>query len=254
MTSLVALSGSLTGAGVSNGALYVSSSQQVKPLYAQCQASPSSSCTAFRLKVTQPTYLGKSAGLHLGKHRFRERLVVSSAHISNVLLLSMRCVRDKVPLSDIDACKALNVNTGQLRKIHHSAESNFITWFKDGSPDITTENLRDVTRMTDARGKQFLKTSMFLPLISLPPLKRCAKRKALNRFPKTKGKSFYWAANSAKWISGKTFPQQDTTRICVSGSLSLTFPESTYNPYPQSLHRASQHGPQMISPGSVKVR
>ena len=170
--------------------------------------------------VTQPTYLGKSAGLYLGKHRFRERLVVSSAHISNVLLLSMCCVRDKVPLSDIDASKALNVNTDHLRSFIIVRKANFIAWYKDGSPDITTENLRDVTRMTDARGKQFLKTSMFLPLISLPPLKRCAKRKALNRFPKTKGKSFYWAANSAKWISGKNFPQQDTTRISVSGSLS----------------------------------
>ena len=28
-------------------------------------------------------------------------------------------------------------------------KANFIAWYKDGSPDITTENLRDVTRMTD---------------------------------------------------------------------------------------------------------
>jgi len=33
-------------------------------------------------------------------------------------------------------------------------KANFITWYKDESPDITAENLRDVTRMADARGKQ----------------------------------------------------------------------------------------------------
>jgi len=112
-----------------------------------------------------------------------ESLVVSNGHISNVLLLNMRCVRDKVPLSDIDACKALNVNTDQLRSIHHSAESNFITWYKDGSPDITTENLRDVTRMTDARGKQFLKTLMSLPLIS-------CKKESTKSISKDKGEKF----------------------------------------------------------------
>jgi hypothetical protein len=196
-----------------------------------------------------------------------ESLVVSNGHISNVLLLNMRCVRDKVPLSDIDACKALNVNTDQLRSIHHSAESNFITWYKDGSPDITTENLRDVTRMTDARGKQFFE-EFDVPLVDLTAAdEKTRKKESTKSISKDKGKKKSIgqrtrpSGSAAKLSRSKT--AQESTSPDPSHEFEFlekeldettSFPESKYNPYPQSLHRAPRQGPQMISPSSVKVR
>ena len=179
----------------------------------------------------------------------------------------MRCVRDKVPLSDIDACKALNVNTDQLRSIHHSAESNFITWYKDGSPDITTENLRDVTRMTDARGKQFFE-EFDVPLVDLTAAdEKTRKKESTKSISKDKGKKKSIgqrtrpSGSAAKLSRSKT--AQESTSPDPSHEFEFlekeldettSFPESKYNPYPQSLHRAPRQGPQMISPSSVKVR
>ena len=101
----------------------------------------------------------------------------------------MRCVREKVPLSDIDASKALNVNTDHLRSfICIVRKANFIAWYKDGSPDITTENLRDVTRMTDARGKQFFE-EFDVPLVDLTAAdEKTRKKESTKSISKDKGK------------------------------------------------------------------
>jgi len=188
LASLVVLSGSLTGAGVSRGALYVSSSQQAKPIYGPVPGITLLVVHGILAESNTTNFFGGNRLVCTLVNTDPESLVVSNGHISNVLLLNMRCVRDKVPLSDIDACKALNVNTDQLRSIHHSAESNFITWFKDGSPDITTENLRDVTRMTDARGKQFFE-EFDVPLVDLTAAdEKTRKKESTKSISKDKGK------------------------------------------------------------------
>jgi hypothetical protein len=58
-------------------------------------------------------------------------------------------------------------------------KANFITWYKDGSPDITNENLRDVTRMADARGKQFFEDFDVPPVDLTSAGEKMSKKKSI---------------------------------------------------------------------------
>jgi hypothetical protein len=108
---------------------------------------------------------------------------------------------------------------------------------------------------------------MFLSLISLPPMKRRVKKESTKSISKDKGKKNSIgqrtrpSGSAAKLSRSKT--AQESTSPDPSHEFEFlekeidettSFPESKYNPYPQSLHRAPRQGPQMISPSSVKVR
>jgi hypothetical protein len=200
--------------------------------------------------------------------------VVPNGNISDVLLLNMRCVRDKNQLPDADACKLLKVESDELRDIHHAAEARFVTWYNDGSPAITAENLRDVTRKTNAHGKPFFDDFDIPPVDLTAADEKTRKKESSKLTHKDKGKKpqvssgqLYRSSGSAakgprSSAGSKAYIDNDDYSGLgddddAYGGPASTLMNTKYRPQPFPSHKSFEvplNTIKLLSPGSVQVR
>ena len=275
LASLVVLSGAFTGAGLSRGSVYESSSQESKPLYGPVPDITLVVVHGILSESNSTNFFGGNRLVCTLVNTDPKSVVVPSGNTSEVVVLNMRCVRDKVPLSDDDARKPLKVDLDQLRDIHHSSEAKFVTWYNMGSPVITTANLRDVTRMTDAFGKPFFDDYDVPPVDLTAADEKTRKKESTKSIPKDKGKKVSGGQRNRASGSAAKGPRSSAgPKVNIDNEdyscLGDDDDDANYFPAPipmsskyrsqlsQFGHNQSFDAPlitsKMISPGSVQVR